>query len=601
MDNLRAPICGIFGHVDSGKTSFLSKLKSFETIEAGGITQGINSIFVSIDKIKSVCEKINETNIKIPGILFVDTPGHEAFHNFRSKASDICDMAIVIIDIEKNVEKQTISSLTLLQSKKIPFIIVLTKLDKIQDWVCVESSDLKKSLKNQSTNTITMLNVQIEDIKYELTKHSINSEFYFKNKTPGKTYSIIPVSNKSGEGFNDMVNFMIYIIQNFMNKKLALSPKPKMFVMEKYFDKNLGWTAQVILTNGIVNAGDNILINTPSGPVKSVIRNMIGLDPVKNKWAYQPTVTASNAITLFAPNLEHVIVGSHIYTWVDDNEYQTIISEFASSNPLHTFIDSIKTDVDGHYLLTQTDSEFEAGYEVFKSNGITISNGSCGPLTEKTIDQFYTELTQPKYQKITTLDEFRIMIYYSSNQPKNYTELVKYAKKKSINIIWNNVIYNLVDELNTLKTQLINTRKNQMKKDGLIQMPLELKLLKQHIYMKGGNSNILCGFKIIGGCANIGTEIICVNTETKQTNILGQIIKIEKNHKEITLAIKNDEVCIRLNNPGKLTYQKHWSENDLFFSNITRPKLEILKRDFRTDICKEDWLLVRYMVDILKI
>ena len=127
----------------------------------------------------------------------------------------------------------------MLKAKKIPFIIVLTKLDKIHNWISTETSSLKKSLKEQTSETINMLNIQIEDVKHELSKQEVNAEFYFKNKTPAKTYSIIPVSNTSGEGFNDMINFVIYIVQNFMGKKLILGPKSKMFIMEKTFEKQL--------------------------------------------------------------------------------------------------------------------------------------------------------------------------------------------------------------------------------------------------------------------------------------------------------------------------------------------------------------------------
>lgn len=616
QEQIRIPICGIFGHVDSGKTSFLSKLKSYETIEAGGITQGVSSIFIPIDKMKSVCEKVEDLKqvfskekgdttdfeIKITGVLFIDTPGHEEFSNFRSKASEICDLAIVIIDIEKGVEKQTADSIQMLKAKKIPFIIVLTKLDKIHNWISTETSSLKKSLKEQTSETINMLNIQIEDVKHELSKQEVNAEFYFKNKTPAKTYSIIPVSNTSGEGFNDMINFVIYIVQNFMSKKLILGPKSKMFIMEKTFEKQLGWTINVILSNGTIKVGDDFIIHTSNGPISSVIRSIIGLkfNESKRKYvrAYQTNVSASDSVVIFAPELENVITGEFAHTYSSNEEYKKYLAEFESKEIKESFVDSIKTDKPGFYLFSSTKDEFEAGYHVFKSSDITISNGSVGHLNERAIDMF--EIYANKLN--STLEENKILIYYTSEskKPSKFSDLEEYAKKKGIKIVFNEVIYKLVEQFKELKDNLVCKRKEQLKKDGHVFLPLEMKLLKQHVYIKGGSTNILCGFKIVGGKVNVGAEIISVNPKNpSEIQVLGKVMHMEKNHKEINEALKNNEVCIRLENLNHLTFSKHFDETSWFFSNINRTKLEILKRDFKSDLSKDEWLLTARIVKLL--
>jgi translation initiation factor 5B len=621
QDQQRIPICGIFGHVDSGKTSFLSKLKSYETVEAGGITQGISSIFISIDKMKSLCDKVidlkqvfakektdseqpKDFEIKVPGVLFIDTPGHEAFHNFRDKASDICDLGIVIVDIEKGVENQTVDSLKLLKTKKIPFIIVLTKLDKILNWIPSQTSNLKKSIRDQTSETVNMLNIHIEDVKYELSKHEINAEFYFKNKTPAKTYSIIPLSNSTGEGFNDLVNFVIYIVQNFMGKKLILEPKPKIFVMEKSFDKQLGWTLNVILSNGTIKVGDDFLVQTTNGPVKSVIRSIIGLKfyETKRKYIreYQPKVSASDSVIIFGPELENALTGEFAYIYNNHQEFDILMSQLGKQEIKKSFIDEIKTDKLGFYMYTSTEDEFEAGYHVFKSSEILISNGSFGLLNEKSIDMFEILLNKQP----ANLDEYRILIYYANEGRKSskLAELEEYAKGKNIWIIYNEVIYKLVEQFKTLRDQIMEKRKEQLKKEGQVFMPVELKLLKQHVYMKGGSSNILCGFKILGGKVNIGTEIISVNPKNvSEICKLGKILKMEKNHKEINEAAKNDEVCIKFENPEHLSYSKHFDESNIFYCDIDRPKLELLKRDFKSDLTKDDWLLTAKIVKMLNI
>jgi translation initiation factor 5B len=618
-DQLRAPICGIFGHVDSGKTSFLNKLKSFESTEAGGITQETNTIFITIKKIKELSEELvdlkqilvsknelkeepQQMEIKIPGILFIDTPGHEAFVNFRKTAIEICDMGIVIVDIENGIENQTIDSIKLLKENKIPFIIILTKLDKVYNWQSTSTTILKNSIKEQSQETTNALMGLIEGIKYELDKIQVNSEFYFKNKTPGKTYSIIPVSNLTGEGFNDLINFMLFIVQNFMNKKLTLvDSKPKIFIMDKFFDQKLGWTINAILSNGILKTSQTVVFNSQSGPIQSIIRNIIGLKWDDSKCKYircnQNIVEAANSVYIFAPNLENVLPGSFLYSYDSDTEYQQLVSSFKSQEVKKSYLDKIKSNELGHYMFTSTENEFEAGYEVFKSSSITITNGSIGPLNEKAIDDFHIVLDNIE------LDEYRIMIYYTNSikKAKKLEKLIEYAKTKNIFLIFNDVIYKLVDDFNTLKNKIILKRKDKYVKDGKVQLPAELKLLKQFVFMRGGATEILCGFKVLGGKISIGTEIICTHSDGKEPCVLGKIIKMEKNHKEILEGKMNDEICIKFDNPNKLVYQKHWDENDIFYSKMTRPGVELLKRDFRSDLNKEEWLLTAKIVKSLKI
>jgi translation initiation factor 5B len=642
---LRSPICGIFGHVDSGKTSFLSKLKSFETVEAGGITQGVSSVFIPMDKIKSMCKKIidlkevlmpgkdkeqpanssGEFEIKIPGILFIDTPGHEAFSNFRQKAADVCDMGIIIVDIEKGVEPQAVESVQMLINKKIPFIVVLTKLDKVTGWEVVDTPNLRQSIKNQSQETMTELNIKMEDIKYELSKSQISAEFYFKNKTPRKTVSMIPVSNKSGEGFNDLVNYLIFITQNFMENKLTPTDKLKGFVMDKSFDKTLGWTANIILASGKLKSSDNLVISTSEGPVKSVIRNMIGIqfDKSKNRFVHAnySEQEASSSVTLFAPNLENIITGSYINIFNTEEEFEKISEQIAQTEIKPSFLSTIRKESNdkkelGFYMICSTEDEFEAGYQVFKSSGISIINGACGPLTEKEIDLF--EINSNKLIKthglanalkgITTREkpfvenllEYKTILYYtgSDKKPNNYDHLVEYAKSKEITILFNDVVYKLVDNFTTHRNQVLKSRQDLYLKEGFVMTPCELKLLKQHVYLKGGSAEFVIGFKVTDGTLNVGTNISCVKAN-KQIINLGQVVSIEKTKEKIDSATKNLEVCVKLSNPEHYSWQKDFTEKDTFITGMTRESVELLKRDFRTRLSKEEWVLAVKIVKTL--
>lgn len=123
---IRQPIVGVLGHVDHGKTSLLDNIRGgvVASREAGGITQHIGATEVPIQEIVRICKDIlGARNFKIPGLLFIDTPGHESFSSLRIRGGSIADIAVLVIDVREGIMPQTKESLEVLKKFKTPFVV----------------------------------------------------------------------------------------------------------------------------------------------------------------------------------------------------------------------------------------------------------------------------------------------------------------------------------------------------------------------------------------------------------------------------------------------------------------------------------------------
>ena len=139
---IRKPIVVFLGHVDSGKTSLQDFIRKSTMIEreAGLITQHIGASIVPIETISRICGKLidqSKSKMNLPGLLFIDTPGHAAFSSLRKRGGSLADIAILVVDINEGFMPQTIESVKILMEQKTPFIIAANKIDLIPGWIKV--------------------------------------------------------------------------------------------------------------------------------------------------------------------------------------------------------------------------------------------------------------------------------------------------------------------------------------------------------------------------------------------------------------------------------------------------------------------------------
>jgi len=283
----RCPIICILGHVDTGKTKILDKIRrtNVQNNEEGGITQQIGASFFPQYKLKEEIAKLEKAykkiDVEIPGLLIIDTPGHESFGNLRKRGESMCDFAILVVDVKHSLENQTIESLKMLQEKGTPFIVAFNKIDIVNGWQSTPDSSSFESLKKQPGFTQALYDEYFNRAQQDFAQHGILIQNYWENPDPENNQSVVPTSAYTGEGIPDLLGYITEYCQTILEEKITPKQDFNCTVMEVKKIDGLGTTIDVILVDGQLKEGDKIVLSGFEGPVETTIRALLTPQPLK--------------------------------------------------------------------------------------------------------------------------------------------------------------------------------------------------------------------------------------------------------------------------------------------------------------------------------
>ena len=587
-NNMRSPICCVLGHVDTGKTKLLDYLRksNIQDKEVGGITQQIGASYFPIDNIRksTLCiEGKLDIDYNIPGLLMIDTPGHESFYNLRDRGTNLCDIAILVVDLVHGLEKQTLESIKILTDKKIPFIVALNKIDRIYDWSINNKENFLETLKKQKSHCIEELEDRILGIKNELMSQGLNTELYTRNTQMKKVISLVPISAVTGEGIPDLLALMVFLTQKWMTKKITISDNLECSVMEVKTEEGLGTTLDVILSDGALTVGDKIILAGLNGPITTDIRTLLTPQPmkelrVKNEYISHHSIKASMGIKIVSNGLEEVIAGSPIIR-INKNDTEKMIESKSLEvmKDVNQILNKNNFTDNGVYVKSSTLGSLEAFLSLLKQENIPVSGAGIGKIFKKDILKSSRKLSDNK-------KEYSVILCFNL---KESSEITKEAEKEDVKIFTGEIIYNIVDMYKKYLSD-INEGKKKLQKDNVVFPCIVSMLGKKYIF---NNKNpFVFGVKVNSGKLRIGTPLITAEKKV----LIGKVISIEKEHKKVEFADTDSEVCIKVEtNDSSITIDRHFDNNSLLYSNISRDSIDILKECYRDEMRKSDWQLVK--------
>ncbi|MDV0447683.1 Translation initiation factor IF-2 [Methanosarcinaceae archaeon Ag5] len=557
-NNLRTPIVCVMGHVDHGKTTLLDQIRGTAIVkgEAGAITQHIGATEVPIDVIVERCgDKRLRDKFIVPGLLFIDTPGHHAFTTLRSRGGSLADLAVVVVDINEGFKPQTIESLNILKRFKTPFIVVTNKIDKLYGWKSHKGESFLSTYKKQTPETQALFESKFYEVVGRLYEQGFSADRYDRVTDFQKTLGVVPISGLTGEGVSDVLMVLLGLAQRFLESSLHYDVNGPGVgtVLEVKEEKGLGITIDVILYDGTLKKGDTIVVGRLGEPIETKIRALLKpreLSEIRyeSKFKQVPKAVAACGVKISAPGIEEALAGSPVILATPET-LEAVLEKVKKE------IDDvqIQTDSDGVMIKADTLGSLEAMVHEFRKADIKIRKAEVGDVSKRDIMEAST-IGDPMHSVIlafnvkTTPDAFELL----DTMP-------------DVHVFTNDVIYRILDDYKEF-VKMQEEELEKLRSDTLIK-PGQFKILPGCVFRQ--SKPAVVGVRILGGVVKNNTDVMLPDG-----TVVGTVKGIENNGKKIPKATVGMEVAMALDGA---TVGRQIKEEDILYVHIPEQDSKVLE------------------------
>jgi len=583
--SLRQPIVVVLGHVDHGKTSLLDKIRgtSVAAREPGAITQWIGASLLPADVLKKICGPLLERfrfEVNVPGLLFIDTPGHETFSNLRRRGGSAADIAILVIDVTKGVEPQTTESIGILRARKTPFLIAANKIDLIPGWKPTRKNSFLESIQMQAPEVRRELDNRLYTIMGALSRLGFRSDRFDKIADFKTNLSIVPTSARTGEGMPELMAVLVGLTQAYMKEELVTTAgSAKGTVLEVKEEPGLGVTINTIVYDGILKVDDKIVLGGREEPIVTNVRALLLPKPLdeirdpRDRFTTVPEVKAAAGVKIAAPNLGQALSGSSLYAvppGAEIQEYIDLVNEEVEKL-------RINTDRVGVVLKTDTLGSLEAITTSLMNAAIPVRFADVGDISKREVVE--AEIVRQKDPLLGVVLGFNVKILSDAEDE---------AKKADIPVFRADIIYHLIEDYS-----------RWVDKERAAGIKAELDRL-----IRPGR------MKILPGCifrrskpAIVGVEVTAGRVKPRYPLILedgrqvGEIQRIQDKGKDIGEASAGMQVAISIE---KAIVGRHISEGDILMVSVPEKHVKVLLAKFKEQMSLDEIELLNTLTQVMR-
>ncbi|MCI5866545.1 MAG: translation initiation factor IF-2 [Methanosphaera sp.] len=569
----RSPIVSVLGHVDHGKTTLLDHIRgsTIAAKEAGGITQHIGATEIPMEVISSICgqylEKMNVTE-NIPGLFFIDTPGHEAFTTLRKRGGSLADLAILILDVTEGFKPQTYEALNILKSSKTPFVVAANKIDKIPRWKSTNTKSFTESMKNQDSDVIFELDQKLYEIVGTLHQEGFESERFDRVSNFASQITIVPISAYTGEGLTELLTMLLGLAYQYLREQLQISEDAPAAgtVLEIKEEKGLGLTIDTIIYDGLLNKNDRIMMLTKDNrAISTKIRSLLKPKPLEeireSKTMFEKTdeIVAAAGVKIVAPHVDDVVSGSPLKVAnVDDDKVEDeLLSE----------VDNIRIQTNDVGIIVKADTlgSLEALVNILDAKDIPIKSAEIGDISRR--DIINASIMYEEDKKYGVVVGFNVSILPSAEEELNNQEIKVFQDK---------VIYQLTEDY----LEWVNTAKERQKEKKLASIirPSKIRIIPKLVFRH--SKPAIAGVEIMSGIIQTGVDLI-----NDKGVVVGSVESMEDNGENLSKASRGSQVAMAIKDA---VFEKDFEEGDVLYVDMSEQNFFAIEDEFKSKLLDDE-------------
>ena len=569
----RSPIVSVLGHVDHGKTTLLDHIRgsTIAAKEAGGITQHIGATEIPMEVISSICgqylEKMNVTE-NIPGLFFIDTPGHEAFTTLRKRGGSLADLAILILDVTEGFKPQTYEALNILKSSKTPFVVAANKIDKIPRWKSTNTKSFTESMKNQDSDVIFELDQKLYEIVGTLHQEGFESERFDRVSNFASQITIVPISAYTGEGLTELLTMLLGLAYQYLREQLQISEDAPAAgtVLEIKEEKGLGLTIDTIIYDGLLNKNDRIMMLTKDNrAISTKIRSLLKPKPLEeireSKTMFEKTdeIVAAAGVKIVAPHVDDVVSGSPLKVAnVDDDKVEDeLLSE----------VDNIRIQTNDVGIIVKADTlgSLEALVNILDAKDIPIKSAEIGDISRR--DIINASIMYEEDKKYGVVVGFNVSILPSAEEELNNQEIKVFQDK---------VIYQLTEDY----LEWVNTAKERQKEKKLASIirPSKIRIIPKLVFRH--SKPAIAGVEIMSGIIQTGVDLI-----NDKGVVVGSVESMEDNGENLSKASRGSQVAMAIKDA---VLEKDFEEGDVLYVDMSEQNFFAIEDEFKSKLLDDE-------------
>ncbi len=564
---LRTPIVAVLGHVDHGKTSLLDRIRGSAVIEgeAGAITQHIGATEVPLGTVSDVAgDLVTPDEFDLPGLLFIDTPGHHSFSTLRARGGSLADIAILVVDVNDGCQPQTLEALEILRRTETPFVVAANKIDTVAGWRAEENAPIQETYEGQSDRTRQFLDEALYELIGELSDEGFPADLYWRLQDFRQTIGVVPVSAETGEGVPDLLAVLMGLSQRYMREAMAVdvSGPGAGTVLEVTDERGFGTTIDAVMYDGTIREGDTIVVGTAGEPIVAEVRALLKpreLTEFRAERAFETVteVAAAAGVKIAAADLADAIAGAPVRV-LRNRDRATVIEEVNAA--LAEF--DVETDDEGVVVKADTLGSLEAMANALDELEIPILRADVGNIARRDVSIAST-VDDPRHRVILG---FNVSMRGDAEQD---------ADDANVEVFTHDVIYRLVEEYEAYVEE-IDAAQQESVLENVIR-PARFTILVDHVFRQ--NDPAVVGVEILDG--TIRRNVPVVDLDGGEDRVVGMLKGIQSAGEDVDEARAGEQVSVAIDGP---TVGRQIDEGDTLWIDLPETHAKVLEQELFEEI-----------------